>query len=231
MLGDYGDGGCDRWLGGPGHAPRCAMSRPRPGCPSPRSRGCSTARPTSRRTPATWCCRRSAGWATRRPAGAASRARPGRAVYVRCPYVLTDYFGLIVSSIAETIELHGRQMMLNAGEAAQRQAVLPALADRPDVAGAILILPPEPPEATGAAARPAVPVRGRRPAHAAAARHRRRLGRALRRRAPADDAPGRARPPPGRHHRRAAASGWPTTPGWPGTPRRWPTPGCCRRRS
>lgn len=68
------------------------------------------------------------------------------AVYVRCPYVLTDYFGLIVSSIAETIELHGRQMVLNAGEAAQTAAVLPTLADRPDVAGAILILPPESPD-------------------------------------------------------------------------------------
>ncbi|WP_020524247.1 LacI family DNA-binding transcriptional regulator [Catelliglobosispora koreensis] len=68
------------------------------------------------------------------------------AVFVRCPYVLTDYFGLIVSSIAETIELHGRQMVLNAGEAAQTAVVLPALAARPDVAGAILILPPEPPQ-------------------------------------------------------------------------------------
>lgn len=68
------------------------------------------------------------------------------AVYVRCPYVLTDYFGLIVSSIAETIELHGRQMVLNAGEAAQAAAVLPGLGERPELAGAILILPPEPPE-------------------------------------------------------------------------------------
>jgi LacI family transcriptional regulator len=73
--------------------------------------------------------------------------RPGGgAIYVRCPYVLTDYFGLIVSSIAETIELHGRQMMLNAGEAAQASAVLPGLAGRQEIAGAILILPPEPPQ-------------------------------------------------------------------------------------
>ncbi|MFB4281469.1 MULTISPECIES: LacI family DNA-binding transcriptional regulator [unclassified Nonomuraea] len=69
---------------------------------------------------------------------------PGGAVYVRCPYVLTDYFGLIVSSVGETIELHGRQMILGAGEAAQGSAVLPGLPDRPGVAGAILILPPEP---------------------------------------------------------------------------------------
>ena len=69
------------------------------------------------------------------------------AVYVRCPYVLTDYFGLIVSSIAETIELHHRQMILNAGESAQHVDILSGLAERPEVGGAILILPPEPPEA------------------------------------------------------------------------------------
>lgn len=73
-------------------------------------------------------------------------AHTGGAVYVRCPYVLTDYFGLIVSSVGETIELHGRQMILGTGEAAQRHPVLAGLPGRPDVAGAILILPPEPGE-------------------------------------------------------------------------------------
>jgi LacI family transcriptional regulator len=68
----------------------------------------------------------------------------GGAVFVRCPYLLTDYFGLIVSSVAETLELHGRQMVLNAGEASQRTAVLPGLAGRPDIGGAVIILPPEP---------------------------------------------------------------------------------------
>ncbi|WP_127935334.1 LacI family DNA-binding transcriptional regulator [Nonomuraea polychroma] len=77
--------------------------------------------------------------------GPGADAVPG-AVYVRCPYLLTDYFGLIVSSVGETIELHGRQMVLGAGEAAQGAAVLPGLPDRPGVAGAILILPPEPGE-------------------------------------------------------------------------------------
>jgi LacI family transcriptional regulator len=65
-------------------------------------------------------------------------------VYLRCPYRLTDYFGLIVSSIAETLELHGRQVILDAGESAQRKAVLPTLAARGGIDGAILILPPEP---------------------------------------------------------------------------------------
>ncbi|TKK77761.1 LacI family transcriptional regulator [Kribbella jiaozuonensis] len=68
------------------------------------------------------------------------------AVYVRCPYLLTDYFGLIVSSIAETLDRHGRQVILNAGEAAQHDPVLPHLASRRGVGGAVLILPPEPSE-------------------------------------------------------------------------------------
>ncbi|MGI8447542.1 MAG: LacI family DNA-binding transcriptional regulator [Streptosporangiaceae bacterium] len=76
------------------------------------------------------------------------RAAPARiaagAVYLRCPYLLTDYFGLIVSSIAETLELHGRQLVLNAGEAAQEETVLPSLAGRPGISGAIVVLPPEP---------------------------------------------------------------------------------------
>jgi LacI family transcriptional regulator len=85
------------------------------------------------------------GDAAPRPRGVVDAAGHG-AVYVRCPYVLTDYFGLIVSSIAETIELHGRQVTLNAGEAAQRSPVLAGLPDRPGVVGAILILPPEHPD-------------------------------------------------------------------------------------
>ena len=68
----------------------------------------------------------------------------GGAVFVRCPYLLTDYFGLIVSSVAETLELHGRQMVLNAGEASQHTSVLPGLGARPEIGGAVIILPPEP---------------------------------------------------------------------------------------
>jgi LacI family transcriptional regulator len=68
------------------------------------------------------------------------------AVYLRCPYLLTDYFGLIVSSIAETLESHGTPLLLNAGEAAQQAEVLPTLAARPGLGGAIIVLPPEPSE-------------------------------------------------------------------------------------
>lgn len=76
----------------------------------------------------------------------APRRRGERAtgIYVRCPYVLTDYFGLIVSAIAEALEPHGLPVILNAGVSAQREHVLSSLTGRRDVAGAVLILPPEP---------------------------------------------------------------------------------------
>ena len=77
-------------------------------------------------------------------AGAARAARG--AVYLRCPYLLTDYFGLIVSSVAETLALHGRAVVLDAGTAAQQATLLPSLPSRPGTAGAIVILPPEPGE-------------------------------------------------------------------------------------
>src|SRR5260370_22172397 len=78
------------------------------------------------------------------PASRTGQARPGPgAVYLRCPYVLTDYFGLIVSAVAETLALHGRAVVLDAGTAAQRATVLPSLPSRPGSAGAIVILPPE----------------------------------------------------------------------------------------
>lgn len=80
-----------------------------------------------------------------RPRGGTPKPVDG-AVYVRCPYVLTDYFGLIVSSIAETLDRHDRQVVLNAGEAVANDPVLPSLPSRRAIGGAILILPPEPSE-------------------------------------------------------------------------------------
>ncbi|MGW4894716.1 LacI family DNA-binding transcriptional regulator [Kitasatospora sp. NPDC004240] len=70
--------------------------------------------------------------------------RPGRDVLVRCPYLLTDYFGIIVSAVAETLALHGRQVILDAGDAVREEEVLAGLPDRAHLGGAILILPPEP---------------------------------------------------------------------------------------
>lgn len=84
--------------------------------------------------------------AARGETGPAPRPRPGGRggpVLVRCPYVLSDYFGLVVSSVAETLELHGRTVVLDAGEAAQARDVLHTLPTRP-LAGAVLVLPPEP---------------------------------------------------------------------------------------
>jgi LacI family transcriptional regulator len=65
-------------------------------------------------------------------------------VLVRCPYLLTDYFGLIVTSIAETLALHGQRMLLDAGDAVVRSTVVRELPRRRDAYGAVLILPPEP---------------------------------------------------------------------------------------
>lgn len=80
-----------------------------------------------------------------------------RTVHVRCPYLLTDYFGLIVSSIAETLRLHGVRMVLDAGVSAQHADVLTTLPDEPDVDAAILILPPEDGERLVALARRGFP--------------------------------------------------------------------------
>ncbi|BDZ41840.1 hypothetical protein GCM10025865_11390 [Paraoerskovia sediminicola] len=79
------------------------------------------------------------------PAPRRRREAPAGAVYVRCPYVLSDYFGLIVSSVVETAEHAGRPVLLDAGESAQRERPLDGLPERGDVAGAICILPPSRP--------------------------------------------------------------------------------------
>jgi LacI family transcriptional regulator len=65
-------------------------------------------------------------------------------VLVRCPYLLTDYFGHIVTSIAETLALHGQSMLLDAGDAVVKSTVIRELPRRGDAYGAVLILPPEP---------------------------------------------------------------------------------------
>ncbi|MDQ1681799.1 MAG: LacI family transcriptional regulator [Frankiaceae bacterium] len=72
-------------------------------------------------------------------------ARPvsSGAVLVRCPYELTDYFGPIVSSVAETLRLHRREVRLDAGGAGYHDDVLRRLPARRDIAGAVLVLPPE----------------------------------------------------------------------------------------
>jgi len=65
-------------------------------------------------------------------------------VFVRCPYLLTDYFGHIVTSIGETLALHGQSMLLDAGDAVVKSPAVRELWRRRDAYGAVLILPPEP---------------------------------------------------------------------------------------
>ncbi|MEU8236561.1 LacI family DNA-binding transcriptional regulator [Actinoplanes sp. NPDC048967] len=65
------------------------------------------------------------------------------AVYIRCPYLLDEYFGPMVSSVVETVELHGMTAILNAGRAARGSGALSVLPGRQGVGGGILILPPE----------------------------------------------------------------------------------------
>src|SRR5258708_6520399 len=76
----------------------------------------------------------------RRPQARATRPP----VFVRCPYLLTDYFGHIVTSIAESLALHGQSMLLDAGDAVVRSTAVRELPRRRDAHGAVLILPPEP---------------------------------------------------------------------------------------
>src|SRR5690349_15101875 len=81
--------------------------------------------------------------APRRRGAGAKKADSG--VYVRCPYVLTDYFGLIVSAIAEALDVHGMHAIVDAGESSwKRTEVLKTLTGWPQVVGALLILPSEP---------------------------------------------------------------------------------------
>jgi LacI family transcriptional regulator len=74
--------------------------------------------------------------------GQRARADLG-AIYIRCPYLLDEYFGPMVSSVVETVELHGMAAILNAGKAARGSGALATLPGRPGIGGGILILPPE----------------------------------------------------------------------------------------
>ena len=65
-------------------------------------------------------------------------------VLLRCPYKLSDYFGALVTAVAEALEAAGRRVLLDVGDS---RADVPVLRDLPAAratSGAILILPPEP---------------------------------------------------------------------------------------
>jgi len=73
------------------------------------------------------------------------RARPWAGVVaVRCPYVLDEYFGAILSAVARSLRERGKALMLSAEAVRGDEPSLPGLL-RPEVTeGALLILPPEP---------------------------------------------------------------------------------------
>ncbi|MEY9907128.1 LacI family transcriptional regulator [Catenulispora sp. MAP12-49] len=67
-------------------------------------------------------------------------------VLVRCPYRLSDYFGALVTAVAEALAATGRQVLLDVGDSRVDVPVLRALPTSRTTSGAILILPPEPAE-------------------------------------------------------------------------------------
>jgi LacI family transcriptional regulator len=82
--------------------------------------------------------------AAQRLGGGLTEALPAsHPVFVYCPYALTDYFGTIVTSVVETLALHGRRALVLAGEKTSRDATsLLALPEESGIAGALLVLPP-----------------------------------------------------------------------------------------
>lgn len=71
------------------------------------------------------------------------RLLPG-VVAVRCPYVLDDYFGAILSAIARTLRERGKALMLSVEALEGDEPSLAELLRTGITEGALLILPPEP---------------------------------------------------------------------------------------
>jgi LacI family transcriptional regulator len=82
----------------------------------------------------------------RKPRG---RASAKGVVAVRCPYLLSDYFGLILSGVARSLRLHGKRVLLSNEREDGREPSLPDLLLAEVTEGAILVLPPEPPSVLG----------------------------------------------------------------------------------
>jgi LacI family transcriptional regulator len=67
-------------------------------------------------------------------------------VLVRCPYKLSDYFGALVTAVAEALAATGRPVLLDVGDSRVDVPVLRELPAARTTSGAVLILPPEPAE-------------------------------------------------------------------------------------
>lgn len=65
-------------------------------------------------------------------------------VVVRCPYLLTDYFGLIVSGTSRSLRRYGKGLLLSTEGEDDNEPSLPDLLATDTTEGAILVLPPEP---------------------------------------------------------------------------------------
>jgi LacI family transcriptional regulator len=72
--------------------------------------------------------------------------KTGLPVLVRCPYKLSDYFGALVTAVAEALTENGRQVLLDVGDSRIDAPVLRELPTTRTTSGAVLILPPEPAE-------------------------------------------------------------------------------------
>lgn len=81
----------------------------------------------------------------RRFVGRRQRRLPagGTFIMVRCPYVLTDYFGLLLWSVAQSLHQHGKRVLLSVEERDSNVLDLSELLMSRMTEGAILILPPE----------------------------------------------------------------------------------------
>jgi len=73
----------------------------------------------------------------------ADKPVPG-VVAVRCPYLLDDYFGTILSAIARTLRQRGKVLMLSVEALEGDEPSLPGLLRTEVTEGALLVLPPEP---------------------------------------------------------------------------------------
>lgn len=68
-------------------------------------------------------------------------SRPTGPVLVRCPYLLDDYFGRVVTAAVEALAAAGRTVVVDVGESAREANVLTVAGA--ELAGAVLVLPPE----------------------------------------------------------------------------------------
>jgi len=64
-------------------------------------------------------------------------------IFVRCPDILTDYFGIIVSAVVETLQQAGWSVVIDSGETAHERHPLSKIAATPGIAGAVVVLAPE----------------------------------------------------------------------------------------